>query len=115
MTEIDIKTLLNIAVRRWWILLLCIVVFGGMATCWTLYYVVPLYEANTTMYIGKNADEIGLSPTELNIGSAVILDYREIVKSRLVASAVLKELGYNNISPASLANSINVDQKSNTG
>lgn len=114
MTEINLKDLFHILLRKWWLLLICIAIFGSAATVWTVYYLTPIYEANTTLYVGKNADEQGLAAVDLNIGAAVILDYREIAKSRLVASAVIDELGFTNVSPAALSGIIDVSQKTNT-
>lgn len=81
----------------------------------TTYYMVPMYQADTTLYVGKNADEQGANINDLNIGASVVLDYREIAQSRLVASTVINELGLADYySVDGLAASISVEQKSET-
>lgn len=114
MREISLQDVFRMILRRWWILLLCIMVCGSLDFFWTYYYLTPIYEANTTLYVGKNADEQGLAPTDLSIGAALVQDYRELAKSRLVASAVINDLGFSNLSPTALAGKIDVAQKTNT-
>lgn len=94
--------------------MLCIFIFGSGAYFFAVNFTVPVYQANTTMYVGKNADELGVNATALNIGAAVVLDYQEIAKSRLVAATVIDELGLTDISVGELMDSINVSQRTET-
>lgn len=111
--EVNIKELFSLTLKRWWLILLFMILFGSISAIWTQYYVTPIYQAYTTVYVGKNADEQGLSTTDLYIGATLVLDYSEIAKSRLVASAVANELGLN-MSPAALSSKISVSQKPET-
>jgi capsular polysaccharide biosynthesis protein len=47
-------------------------------------------------------------------GSALVKDYRELVKSKLVTTAVINELSLKDISPSQLAGMISVGLKSDT-
>ncbi|MGI6124000.1 MAG: YveK family protein [Acetivibrionales bacterium] len=114
MAEYSIKDIFNILIRRWWVLVGCMLIFGLTIAIWTVYYVTPMYEAYSTIYVGKNSDDFGLTTTDLYIGESVIYDYQEIVKSRIVATAVLEALGYDDVNPNYLAKSINAAQKPNT-
>lgn len=110
----SLKEIMHLLLKKWWIILIFMIAFGSLAYVLTNYYMVPVYTANTTLYVGKNADEQGMSLSELNIGASVVLDYREIAKSRLVASTVIEELNLDNISAEELANSIRVQQRPET-
>lgn len=113
--ELNFKELFQIILRKWWVLVICAVICAGAAYVLTTYYMVPIYQADTTLYVGKNADEQGANINDLNIGASVVLDYREIAKSRLVASTVINELSLADYYTVdSLAASINVEQKSET-
>lgn len=115
MEEIDLRELFRMFLKRWWVLAVCAVVCAVAAGLWTYYMIVPVYEANTTLYIGRNADEqSGQLANDLYIGTMVITDYREIAKSRIVASEVIKELGLSNYSTNQMAGKINVSQKNDT-
>lgn len=114
MEEISIRELIRMFLRKWWILVLCTLAVGSAAYVWTHYYITPIYSAYTTLYVGKNADEVGIKTADLSLGSNLIQDYREIAKSKLVAYEVIEELGYERMSAGAMAGKINVTQKGET-
>ena len=111
MLEINIKDLLRLILRKWWIFAICILVFGSAAYIWTNYFIVPIYSSSTTLYVGKNAESEGIQTSDLSLGSNLIHDYRELARSKLVAREVINEMGLQNMNPASLAGKIVVSQK----
>jgi capsular polysaccharide biosynthesis protein len=72
---------------------------------------VPVYSANTTLYVGKNIDIQGIQASDLKLGADLILDYRELAKSKLVANEVINELGLKNMSAGGLAGMVQVNQR----
>lgn len=114
MEEISLKELLRMFLRRWWILLICVMVSGGLAYAWTNYYMVPIYSSYTTLFVGKKTDQSGINSTDLYLGSSLIQDYREIAKSKQVAYEVMKELGITNMSAGVMSGRINVSQRNET-
>ncbi len=112
--ELNLKEILYLAFVKWWIILICALIFGLGALVYTQNFMEKDYEANTTLYVGKNADEEGVNSTALNIGTSVVPDYREIAKSRLVASTVINELGITHLSVENLIKKINVIQRADT-
>lgn len=114
MEEINIKELIKAMLKRWWVLFIGTVIFGGLAYAWSYYNYVPIYEASTTLFVGKNIEQNGMSAGDLYLGSALISDYREIAKSRLVASEVLNELGLKFMSPEGMAGRVGVTSKNDT-
>lgn len=113
MTDISIKELLKILLRKWWIIFICVVVFGIAAYVWTNYFVTPMYSASTTLYVGKNTETVGIESSDLYLGANLILDYREIAKSKLVAYEVIDELRLK-MNAGALANMIRVEQREMT-
>lgn len=114
MEEISIRDLIRMFLRRWWILLLCTLAAGSAAYVLTHYYITPMYSAYTTLYVGKNADQVGIQTADLYLGATLIQDYREIAKSKLVAYEVIKQLGYEKMSAGAMAGKIKVTQKTDT-
>ncbi len=110
MVEISIKDIFKILLRKWWIIFICVVVFGALAYVWTNYFVTPMYSASTTLYVGKNTETVGVESMDLYLGTNLILDYREIAKSKLVAYQVIDELGLK-MNAGALAGMINVEQR----
>lgn len=113
MVEIGIKDIFKILFKRWWIIFIFAIICGAASYIWTNYYTVPLYSASTTLYVGKNTDQFGIQYSDLSLGSNLIYDYREIVKSKLVAYEVIDELGLR-MSAGALAGRISVNQKDMT-
>lgn len=113
MVEISIKDIFKILLMKWWIIFICVVFFGAVAYIWTSNFVVPMYTTSTTLYVGKNTDQIGIESTDLSLGSNLIMDYREIAKSKLVAYEVIDELGLR-MSAGAMAGRIRVDQRDMT-
>ncbi|QUI21952.1 hypothetical protein HZI73_06395 [Vallitalea pronyensis] len=94
--EIELRKLLSVILKKWWIIVLCLVV-GTVATyIITTKYIQPVYEARTSLFIGKEKGDIGsISIGDFQLNSKLITDYREIAKSRLVATEVITNLGLN--------------------
>lgn len=114
MAEIGLEEMLKLLLRKWWILFICTMAFGGVAYIYNDYYTVPIFSASTTLYVGKNIDQVGIQQSDLYLGSNLIMDYREIAKSKQVAYEVIKELGFSNMSASSMAGRIEVTQRNET-
>lgn len=112
--ELSLKELFNLVLIKWWIIFICALVFGTGGLIYAQNFLESEYEANTTLYVGKNADEEGVNSTALNIGTSVVPDYREIAKSRLVASTVINELSITHLSVENLIKKIKVIQRTDT-
>lgn len=94
--EIDLLELVGIVLRKWWLILIFVVIAGGIAFYFTSNYVTPTYQAESKLFIGKEADILGeFSLTDLNIDSKLVVDYRELLKTRKVTEEVIQELGLN--------------------
>lgn len=114
MAEINLKELTKSVLSRWWIICICVLVIGSAAYAYSNYYLIPIYESYTTLYVGKNIEQSGLQAGDLYLGSALISDYREIAKSKLVASEVINELNLSHMSAGALSGRIGVAQKNDT-
>lgn len=112
--ELSFKDIFRLLSEKWWIIFLCIILFGGTSVIYSTHFSEPVYEANTTLYVGKNVDETGVDSSSLYIGEMVVLDYQEIAKSRLVASAVIEDLNLDDITISELSKKISVEQRKET-
>ena len=94
--EIDLLELVGVVLRKWWLILIFTVIAGGIAFYFTSNYVTPVYQAEAKLFIGKEADLLGeFSLTDLSLDSKLVVDYRELLKTRLVTEEVIQELGLN--------------------
>jgi capsular polysaccharide biosynthesis protein len=75
----------------------------------------PIYQANTTLYVGKNIDVGGtLGYQDVLMSGQLVKDYREFAKSRLVTKIVINELKLQNTSADQIADMLGVNLKSDT-
>lgn len=94
---IDLKNTIKLVLQKGWIILLLILVFVGGARYVSTYFIDKVYEAQTTMFIGKEKGSvnIGLSLSDLQTYNQLIIDYKEIANSRLVILSTINNLNMN--------------------
>lgn len=91
--EINLNELLHKILKFWWLLVLAAIVCGGMAYYVTVNHITPVFEAKTTLFIGKEAGAIAeLSLNELSVGNKLVADYRELIKTNRVLETVINDL-----------------------
>ncbi|MEN8906740.1 MAG: polysaccharide biosynthesis tyrosine autokinase [Clostridiales bacterium] len=106
--EIDIKDIFLIIVNKWYYIVICVLLAPTIAYFISTYYIKPVYRAETTLFLGKEKDKIGgLSLQDLQAGSQLIVDYREIIISKLSLSIVKNDMEIN-VGYSEFKNSIDV-------
>ncbi|WP_212505758.1 YveK family protein [Anaerotalea alkaliphila] len=85
--------LIHAVLAKWWIVA-CLGLLGmGSAAFVTAEYITPMYEAKTTLFIGKEANSLaGISISDITLGDKLVGDYRELIKTRLIAEDVVRIL-----------------------
>jgi succinoglycan biosynthesis transport protein ExoP len=91
--EIDLKDLLVAVIRRWWLVFLCVLLTCGLAYGISKYYLVPEYEATSSLFLGKEPGDAAFNLGLVETNNKLLGDYVEIVKSRLVSGIVIEEMG----------------------
>ena len=92
--EIDLIELLRHILAKWWLILLLMVISGATAFYITTERIVPVYQAQSTIFIGKESSSItDLNINDFNLENKLVVDYRELIKTRLVTEEVIQELG----------------------
>jgi len=116
MITMELKQYLNIIKRRILLVILIPIILGSVAAYLSYNVMTPQYRSYTTLYvINKNmSSQLPVQYSELMTGSALVKDYRELVKSKLITTAVIEELGLKGISASHLAGMIDVSLKNDT-
>ena len=89
---INVLDLAVALLRRWLILLLCFVVGWVGAGLYTWFFVTPMYESTSMIYIYSKTTSI-TSLTDLQIGSQLTVDFQIIATTREVIESTIDELG----------------------
>lgn len=88
--EIDLLELIGILLHHIIAIVVCTVIGGVVAGLITVYAITPQYQASATIYILNNETVVSLS--DLQMGSSLASDYEEMITSRTVTNAVIKNL-----------------------
>lgn len=92
-TEIDLMEVFNLLIEHAWQIILCLVVGAVVAFVYTYFFVTPQYTSRAKMYVVSASNNSVLNLSDLQVGSQLTSDYREIMKSRPVLEKVISDLG----------------------
>lgn len=107
--EIDVFQLLNTLWKRKLIIALVAIVTGTVAFAYSKFIIKPEYTSTTRIYVvnRNQGDKPGLTNQDLQAGSYLVKDYREIILSQDVLEKVVTDLKLN-MSTKGLASKIQV-------
>lgn len=86
--EIDLFELFYSLKRRWWAILLALIIGGVAAGVYTKKLIAPVYESTSMVYVLSKETTLA-SLADLQIGSQLTNDYSVIIKSRQVLQKVI--------------------------
>ena len=92
-TEIDLVELFYVMLRHWKLLLISFILGAVILAGYHTLFVESKYRATTQMYI-TNTDSV-ISLQDLQVGSALTEDYKNIITSRAVLNQVIADLQLN--------------------
>ena len=107
--EIDVFQLLKTLWKRKLIILLVALVTGAGAFAYSTFIVKPEYTSTTRIYVvnRNQGDKPGLTNQDLQAGSYLVKDYREIILSQNVLSQAIEELKLD-MTPGELSKKVSV-------
>jgi len=94
--EIDLRELFGALLRRWWAIVLAILIVGAAAFGYTFFLVDPLYKASTLLYVNNSDISVGstsfsISNADLTAAQKLVDTYVVILKSRTALNEVIEE------------------------
>ncbi len=115
MMEIDVFQLLKILWKRKFLIALVAIVTGVVAFAYSSFIVKPEYTSTTRIYVvnRNQGDKSGLTNQDLQAGSYLVKDYREIILSQDVLEKVATDLQLE-LPPKGLASKIKVTVPADT-
>ncbi|MDF2532094.1 MAG: hypothetical protein K0Q65_1675 [Clostridia bacterium] len=112
---IDLREYLYILKKRLWIVVLITFITTAASGVISFFVLEPVYQANTTLYVGKNISMDGnIGYQDVLLSGQLVKDYRELAKSRLVSNMVINELGLRDTTTIEIANMLGVNLRSDT-
>lgn len=99
--EIDLLHLIKLLWSRAWIIILCMIILGGIAFSYALFFVTPIYESTAMLYVNNTSFSVGstavsISTGQLSAAKSLLETYIVILKTRTTLEAVIEkaELDY---------------------
>ena len=95
MIEIDVLSLLKTIWRKKFLILLTAILTTGLAFAYSAFLVTPQYDSTTRLYVvNQSSDNVaGITNQDLQAGSFLVKDYKEIILSQDVLKNVTTTLG----------------------
>lgn len=93
--DIDLQGLLLAYLRKWWIILICLVLGAAIAFGITYQFVTPMYQARISIYVNNNKsieDKDYLSSADLSASQRLVNTYVSIAKSERVLEKIAENL-----------------------
>ncbi|CYW79919.1 capsular biosynthesis protein CpsC [Streptococcus suis] len=111
--EIDVLSLLKTIWRKKFFILVTAVLGAGLAFVYSSFLVTPQYDSTTRIYVVSQNVEAGagLTNQELQAGTYLVKDYKEIILSQDVLTQVATELNLNENLKEKVSVSIPVDTR----
>nr|AOP03342.1 Chain length determinant protein Wzd [Streptococcus suis] len=111
--EIDVLFLLKTIWRKKFLILLTAVLTAGLAFVYSSFLVTPQFDSTTRIYVVSQNVEAGagLTNQELQAGTYLVKDYKEIILSQDVLTQVATELNLNENLKEKVSISIPVDTR----
>lgn len=116
MILMELKALVEIIVKRIWIVILVPVLAAGVSAFVTFCVADPVYESAATLYVinKTNDSQTLVGYNDILVARQLIKDYRELVTSKSITKSVIKELNLQDMTTSELAGKISVNFKSDT-
>ena len=115
----DLFELLSLYIKRLWVIILCVLVFGVGAFSYTYFFVTPLYQSSALFYVNNSSFSVGsasvtFSASELTAAKSLVDTYIVILTSIPTLEEVIDEAGvdytYSELEPMISASAVNATE-----
>ena len=115
MIEIDVLSLLKTLWKRKFLIILSALLTGILALGYSVFIAKPTYKSTTRIYVvnRQQGENPTLTNQDLQAGSYLVKDYKEIILSQDVLASVISELKLSG-SPSDLASKVTVNVPTDT-
>lgn len=95
--ELNLIEIINMMIRRWWLILTLAIVGAIIAYMYTDFFMVPMYKTDGSLYVNCETESVELdesaSAGKLNSNSRLAETYVEILKRRSFLTGVAADVG----------------------
>lgn len=90
----DLKEYFQVLGKRWWMILITFIIFVTGSGIISYFVLDPMYEAKTTLFVGKEKQDIRqpLQYNDIMVNQQLAKDYSVLAKSEVVTQAVIDKM-----------------------
>ena len=110
--EIDLMEIIRVLWRWAWLIVIASLLCGAIAFGYSKFFATPMYKSTTRIFV-LNQSSGGLTVNDLNLGTQLSNDYKEMIRSRDVVESVISAFRLDTTYEA-FVSSIEVSSPSNT-
>lgn len=111
--KLDSRELIFTAIKKWYIIVITMVVFLIISLVYTTVFVTPMYESVAKVIVFNKQETTSANDLELSSSLYLAKDFKEIITDKLVLSQVSAKLG-NKYTIAQLKNFISIENPQST-
>ncbi len=92
--QINLADIFSAAVKRWWLILICVVTFGVASFGYTKLFVTPMYVSGGTLYVNNalDAENYQMNINDVMMSLEMVDTYSEILSSKVFCQTVSQKL-----------------------
>jgi Capsular polysaccharide biosynthesis protein len=93
--ELDLRQILVALLRRFWVLVISMIIVGGAAFSYSYWFITPLYSTSASMYVynQENRTNASITQSDLTTSQKLVSTYIVILRSDTVLNQVSEKLG----------------------
>lgn len=93
--QIDLIKIGRGLIKRFWLIVIAMVLCGGLLFSYATFYVTPMYEASVLMYVNNSSFSVGassfsISSSEITAAKSLVETYQVILKARMTLTDVIR-------------------------
>lgn len=88
--EIDLQELIGLLLYKLWLIIICAVIGAAGAFVISKFFITPLYESTTSVYILNKNENSTITYNDVQLGTQLTKDYAQMIKSRDVLEGVIE-------------------------
>ena len=99
MEEIDLKELIDMFLRRKFLIIFVIIVFSALGAIYTMKFIIPKYESTTSLILVQKASETSsaeldesITTADITLNSKLVNNYKAVCLSKSVLNKVISNL-----------------------
>jgi len=116
--QINLMDLLRLYMRRWWYIVIAMIVGGLLSGMFTKFFITPMYTSAGSLYTENSTDIVSQNATDINLSTVtvrreLVTTYAEVLTSNIFLKKVANEsgLGYDH---SQLLSMISMTDKNDT-